>query len=93
MALIPIEEAVDKDWLLKQIRYMMTTKRMTLSMSADKDSSAGIMYDAGYMACLTEIQEILLNPGSAVSVNELEELQFGKKMTDTDKKDIDEEEY
>lgn len=93
MAMIPIEEAVDKTWLLTQIRYMMMTRRMTMSQSADKDSSAGIMYDAGYMACLTEIQEILLNPSSAVPVNELEEIQFGKKMTSTDKKDIDEEDY
>jgi hypothetical protein len=93
MAMIPIEDAVDKGWLLQQIRYMMMVRRMTLSQSADKDSSSGIMYDAGYMACLTELQEILLNPSSAVSVKDIEEIQFGRKMTAEDAKDIEDEDY
>jgi len=57
-----IEDAIDKNFLLAQLHTMMDQKRVLMSTSAGSNNSIGMAYDAGYMACLTELERILIWP-------------------------------
>lgn len=57
-----IDDAIDKNYLLAQLHVMMEQKRTLLSMGAKENAHISIAYDAGYLAALTELEQILIWP-------------------------------
>lgn len=57
-----VEDAIDRGYLLKQIHMMLAQKRALLSTSVGANNALGTAFDAGYMACLTELEAILIWP-------------------------------
>lgn len=57
-----IEDAIDKNFLLAQLHTMMDQKRQLMGSSAGANNAIGMAYDAGYIACLTEMERILIWP-------------------------------
>ena len=58
----PIDDTVGKHWLEQQLYTMEAQKRLLLATDADAKNEVGMAYDAGYLACLTELHAIIFNP-------------------------------
>lgn len=58
----PIDDAVGKHWLEQQLYMMEAQKRTLLSTDAGQQNATGMAFDAGYLACLTELHAIIFNP-------------------------------
>ena len=58
----PIDDAVGKHWLEQQLYIMEAQKRTLLSADAGQQNATGMAFDAGYLACLTELRAIIFNP-------------------------------
>jgi hypothetical protein len=58
----PIDDAVGKHWLEQQLYTMEAQKRLLLGGDAGSKNALGLAYDAGYLACLSELRAIIFNP-------------------------------
>lgn len=58
----PIDDSVGKHWLEQQLYVMEAQKRTLLAADVSNKSAIGLAYDAGYLACLTELRAIIFNP-------------------------------
>lgn len=71
-------ETVEVEQMCAQIDYMITCSRTLLAKSVGDKNGLGVAYDSGYLACLTEIREILRNPELQTELKNM-----GKTMVDT----------
>lgn len=58
----PVSDMIPRDWLLAQLESMEQSRLTLLAGSAGKDTPIGISYDAGYLACLVFLRNIIVHP-------------------------------
>lgn len=79
----PIDDTVGKHWLEQQLYTMEAQKRILLAADVSQQNPTGMAYDAGYLACLTELHAIIFNPTPEQKKEQLD--------ADLDFEDIDDE--
>ena len=80
----PVNDMIPRDWLLAQLESMEQSRLTLLAGSAGKDTSIGISYDAGYLACLVFLRSLIVHP--EMTADELDTA----KLNDLEAEDDDE---
>ena len=72
----PVNDVIHKDMIIKQLQYFMQGRRALLSQSCGNNNAIGTAYDAGYLACLTELEYIIMNPPKDQDKADLDDPDF-----------------
>jgi len=57
-----VDDAIHKDYLIEQLQHFMQGRRVLLSKSCGDNNAIATAFDAGYLACLSELEYIILHP-------------------------------
>lgn len=60
--MIPTNDSIDRGWMVAQINSMIKSKQALLGLDCKDKNMIGFAYDSGYMQCLVEIYQIVMQP-------------------------------
>lgn len=60
--MIPVNDSIDRGWMVAQINSMIKSKQALLGLDCKDKNMIGFAYDSGYMQCLVEIYQIVMQP-------------------------------
>lgn len=60
--LTKIDDAIHKDFIIEQLQYFMRCRRTLISKSCGDNNPIATAFDAGYLACLSELEDIIMHP-------------------------------
>lgn len=60
--MIPVNDSIDRGWMVAQINSMIKAKQALLGLDCKDKNMIGFAYDSGYMQCLVEIYQIVMQP-------------------------------
>lgn len=60
--MIPVNDVIDRGWMIAQIDSMIKSKQALLGLDCKDKNMIGFAYDSGYMQCLVEIYQIVMQP-------------------------------
>lgn len=60
--MILVNDSIDRGWMVAQINSMIKSKQALLGLDCKDKNMIGFAYDSGYMQCLVEIYQIVMQP-------------------------------
>ena len=58
----PSDDVIHKDFIIEQLQYFMRARRTLISKSCGDNNPIATAFDAGYLACLSELEDIVCHP-------------------------------
>lgn len=69
----PVNDVIQTKYLIEQLHVFMRGRRGLLSKSCGDNNAIATAYDAGYLACLSELEDIIMHPSKDQDNEELDE--------------------